>query len=297
MNDQAVIPTGGDGRALSQFEPKKARESHEVRKARINLAARLGNTEVLEKEIDAKLDDEEDAVQWWRVTVRGKGQRRNGNPNNVDPALFVEEAEKILGFDQQTVSKWAKKLQKRDEYREQCVRAARKKLLLDAADNHRAEGTGENEWYTPSLYIEAARMALGAIDLDPATSVKANETVKAERIFTMKDNGLAQPWRGRVWLNPPYAQPYIGQFVEKLCTEFTGGNLQSAVLLTHNYTDTEWFHRAVKDCQLICFTRGRIAFESPSGEKAAPTQGQAFFYYGGDADAFRTHFSRFGFIR
>jgi hypothetical protein len=30
-------------------------------------------------------------------------------------------------------------------------------------DNHRALGTGENEWYTPSKYIEAARKVLREI--------------------------------------------------------------------------------------------------------------------------------------
>ena len=29
------------------------------------------------------------------------------------------------------------------------------------ADNHRAEGTGENEWYTPPEYIEMAREVMG----------------------------------------------------------------------------------------------------------------------------------------
>jgi hypothetical protein len=67
-------------------------------------------------------------------------------------------------------------------------------------------------------------------------------------------------------------------------------------MLTHNYTDTEWFHIAVAGCAAWCGTRGRIAFESPEGEKAAPTQGQVFFYFGADIEAFAAEFSRHGFI-
>jgi hypothetical protein len=43
-------------------------------------------------------------------------------------------------------------------------------------DNHRARGTGENEWYTPAKYIDDARKVLGQIDLDPATSDSAGVT-------------------------------------------------------------------------------------------------------------------------
>ena len=62
------------------------------------------------------------------------------------------------------------------------------------------------EWYTPARYIEAARGVMGGIDLDPATSALANQTVRAARIFTREDDGLAHDWQGRVWLNPPYWQ-------------------------------------------------------------------------------------------
>ena len=50
--------------------------------------------------------------------------------------------------------------------------------------------SGKVEYYTPPRIIEAARRTMGRIDLDPASSVKANETVKAQHIFTAADNGL-----------------------------------------------------------------------------------------------------------
>lgn len=105
-------------------------------------------------------------------------------------------------------------------------------------------GTGDNEWYTPVRFIEAARAALGEIDLDPATCEFAQSRVRAERFFTVEDESLERPWHGRVFLNPPYAQPLIGQFVHKLVEEYKTERVTAAVMLTHNYTDAAWFHES-----------------------------------------------------
>src|SRR5262249_14864109 len=56
------------------------------------------------------------------------------------------------------------------------------------------------EWYTPKKYIEAVRDVLGGIDLDPASCERANEVVKAAKFYTATQNGLNEPWQGRVWL-------------------------------------------------------------------------------------------------
>lgn len=167
---------------------------------------------------------------------------------------------------------------------------------IKAAHNHRAQGTGENEWYTPAEYIEAAREVLDVINLDPATSETANRTVRAEQIFTRDDDSLSREWSGNIWMNPPYSQPHIQQFVEKLVEEYRSGRAKQAIALTHNYTDTAWFHHAATHCDAICFTRGRIAFVGPGGEKAAPTQGQAFFYFGEKTNTFKEKFSKIGFV-
>lgn len=166
----------------------------------------------------------------------------------------------------------------------------------EAAENHRAKGTGDNEWFTPAQYVAAARKVMGAIDLDPATHPVAQEAIQATEFFTREDDALSREWHGRVWLNPPYAQPLIGQFIDKLVSEIEAGRVKQAVLLTHNYTDTAWFHAAQAHAALICFTRGRIKFLDPDGEDCAPTQGQAFFYYGPRIDRFRREFVPFGFV-
>lgn len=165
-------------------------------------------------------------------------------------------------------------------------------------ENHRALGTGENEWYTPQDVLEDVRELFGGIGLDPASSEVAQAYVKAERHFTREDDALAQAWDANtVFLNPPYSRDLIGAFVKKLTGEFRANRFTEAILLTHNYTDTEWFHVAESEAAAICFTRGRIKFVSPDGELAAPTQGQAFFYYGPRVQEFQEAFGHRGFIR
>jgi phage N-6-adenine-methyltransferase len=158
------------------------------------------------------------------------------------------------------------------------------------------QGTGENEWYTPEIYIIAAREVLGGIDLDPATSEAAQSRIQATQFFTQGDDGLSKEWHGRVWLNPPYAQPLIADFIDKLLLEINCGHVTAAILLTHNYTDTAWFHSAASQAKAICFTRGRVKFEGPGGAVAAPTQGQAFSYFGKHAQKFSSCFRHFGFV-
>jgi ParB family chromosome partitioning protein len=137
---------------------------------------------------------------------------------------------------------------------------------------------------------------MGAINLDPASSARAQETIRADAFFGRDEDGLRQPWSGRVWLNPPYSQPEIRLFAEKAVAEVISGRVTECIVLTHNYTDTAWFHTLGSAASAICFPRGRIGFLSPDGRRAAPTQGQAFFYFGSQADRFADVFSQHGLI-
>lgn len=64
-----------------------------------------------------------------------------------------------------------------------------------------------NDWHTPARYIEATRIVLERIDLDPFSSEVANQTVKADRFLSESDNSLhPRHWSDRpitVWANPP----------------------------------------------------------------------------------------------
>jgi phage N-6-adenine-methyltransferase len=229
-----------------------------------------------------------------RGEVRNHGQRAVPRTSGNSPVAFSD-----LGISSQRASEMRRLAEVGPAAIEEAAQAANEageRLTRDAVFNHRAQGTGENEWYTPAEHIEAAREVLGEIDLDPASSIIANRTVRATRFFTLEDNGLEQEWHGRVWINPPYAQPYILHFAQKIAKEYSEGRTLEAIALTHNYTDTAWFHLLGTYAAAICFTRGRIGFLSPEGQKAAPTQGQAFFYFGPDPAKFSQVFTRFGLV-
>src|SRR5215471_8840751 len=124
-----------------------------------------------------------------------------------------------------------------------------------------------NEWYTPPLYVEAARAVLGGIDLDPASSDRANETVRAHTWFTLQENGLAQQWQGRVFLNPPYGwqdgESSAGIWAAKLLAEYDAGRVSAAVLLVNAVPGNSWFAPLWRFP--ICFTDHRISFIDAQG--------------------------------
>jgi len=157
--------------------------------------------------------------------------------------------------------------------------------------------SGNNEWYTPPEYIKAAVEVIGGIDLDPASNELANTVVGAAKFYTPQEDGLMHPWWGRVWLNPPYSQPLIAKFCEKLIGHVLLGDVSEACVLVNNATETEWFQNLARHASAICYPRGRVRFWSPSGSKASnPLQGQAVIYMGPRADRFCEVFSRFGFV-
>ena len=180
----------------------------------------------------------------------------------------------------------------------QAKRELKTQPVKDVADRikakpHVSKNTGCPEWYTPSEFIEAARKVMGKIDLDPASSEVAQETVKAETFFTASDDGLTKSWSGCVWLNPPYANGVVSKFTEKLAES----NVEQAVLLVNNATETSWFQDVAQHAAAIALPRGRIKFNDATGTpQNAPLQGQAFLYIGHRVEEFKSVFSSFGLV-
>ena len=129
---------------------------------------------------------------------------------------------------------------------------------------------------------------------DASNSI-ANARVQSTRYYSVEDNGLLWTWEGRIWLNPPYSQPEIGLFVEKL--EASLPTITSACVLTNNATETKWGQRLLRISHSACFLSSRVKFLTPEGSpKFTGLQGQMVCYIGNNPAAFAQHFQPYGLI-
>tara|TARA_B110000503_G_scaffold137368_1_gene221456 strand:- start:513 stop:1016 length:504 start_codon:yes stop_codon:yes gene_type:complete len=112
-------------------------------------------------------------------------------------------------------------------------------------------------WLTPPYVIEA----LGEFDLDPCASLDRPWDT-AKKHYTIEDDGLIQPWSGRVWCNPPYGKEMI-PFLEKMAAHDPGG-----IVLIFARTETKAFFEYVWGrADAVLFIKGRLRFYYPDGRE------------------------------
>lgn len=161
---------------------------------------------------------------------------------------------------------------------------------------HIGNASGENEWYTPAIYTDAAYDVMGSIDVDPASTEIANKFIKAKQYFTTQDDGRTKQWLGNVWMNPPYSQPLVTDFCNLLIEKLKSGEVKQACVLVNNATETSWYQNMLSVANTVCFIKGRVKFLGKEGSSGAPLQGQTILYFGENYRKFAEVFSRFGVI-
>ncbi|MCK5613894.1 hypothetical protein KAR91_69165 [Candidatus Pacearchaeota archaeon] len=168
--------------------------------------------------------------------------------------------------------------------------------VLKAINVHVGRNSGENEWYTPQEYIDAARLVMGSIDCDPATTKEVNKRIKAKKIYTLEDSGLSVEcdWRGNIWMNPPYKQPAMSQFCSIFVERYERNETRQGIILINNVTETDAGQLLLKTCSAVCFPSERVKFLDIDGKPGAPLQGQMLIYVGKWWAKFHEVFSEFG---
>jgi hypothetical protein len=108
-----------------------------------------------------------------------------------------------------------------------------------------------DEWFTPPSIFDALGLMF---DLDPC-SPGPGHWVPARMIYTKEDDGLAQPWFGLVFMNPPFGDryghvPWLRKFLDH-------GN---GIAIVRAYTSSSWWHENMHRAEMLCFPRGKTKF-------------------------------------
>ena len=125
---------------------------------------------------------------------------------------------------------------------------------------------GDTEvWLTPPDILAA----LGSFDLDPCAAPEPRPWATADRHIVRAQDGLTQPWHGRVWLNPPYGGPaIIGPWMRRMADHGQGIALIFARTETAVFFETVWSRASA-----LLFLRGRLHFHRPDGTRADHNSG------------------------
>lgn len=226
----------------------------------------------------------------------GRSDREFSDDQNDQPKITSERLAKENNVSAPTVRRYAKDSEFFDDLSEKEPDTAKKvwsgeEKLSTVKKAHVSHNSGNNEWYTPLQYVDSARVVMGSIDLDPATSESVNEKINAKNYYTKENDGLGKEWFGNIWLNPPYENGLVSEFIEKICHE----EYKQAVVLVNNATETKWGSMALKNCNAVCFHTGRIRFISIDGQvKESPLQGQMILYFGDNVYEFISEFKQYG---
>ncbi len=279
----------------TNFKPGEPKESDAKADAVIEYAKKVRDWPLLLEAVEQKMDELEGLIRWWKEKVRSPGKHLKISEQGF---LTVPQAEHLTGFSDGQISRIGKRLKDRNAFRLALFGAAYKKAMAEseAPANYSSES---NEWYTPAVYLQSIRDFFGEIDLDPASNAIANEAVQAKDIYTANDNGLALPWNGRIFVNPPYGtengQSLAGQFCAKAIQEHAAGNASEIIILVNSVHSQKW--QAPLYDYAICFVDHRIKFvNGDGGENENPTFQNIFIYLGSRKNDFAASFSRFGYV-
>ena len=150
-----------------------------------------------------------------------------------------------------------------------------------------------HERYTPSQLVDAVRLVLGEIDLDPASSREANKVVNAKSFFTKRTNGLKKRWHGRVFLNPPFDD--WPTWVAKLDGEIAAGRVKQAVVI--GPANISAFRLLLARGGLLAVPDERPKYYNPHDDRLIdPPFGSLICYVGGNGKRFLAVFGASGMI-
>lgn len=177
------------------------------------------------------------------------------------------------------------------------------------------------DWPTPKHVLDRVIATMGGIDLDPCSNAQAIVPALVRVMLdsphkspccdlepeldgtciecgcaTIRGDGLALEWAGRVYVNPPYGQKHNRAWCEKIASEAKRG-CEIVALVPSSCGSKWWLPYRPKSgggqSDGVCFYDRRITFHGASAPAAFDC---AAVYYGPRPLSFRDAFATAGWV-
>lgn len=154
---------------------------------------------------------------------------------------------------------------------------------------------GVQDYFTPPEIVDAAREAMGGIDLDAASHPLANRTHKIPDYFHTGRSAFHNDWYGRVWLNPPYGNN--APWFERILHFVEAGTVEQLCMLSPMWAFQTRIARPVMEAAsgLILFSPTPKFWGNKDPDKTGRNDPHGVIYIGSDGSRFHQAFARFGF--
>ena len=133
-----------------------------------------------------------------------------------------------------------------------------------------AAGVGSEVAVLQPLVVLAGRkrQRVHAIGHDDEARLFASEELLDDHARARGEDGFQLPWKGTVWLNPPYSSTY--SWVNRLLLEADDGNVNGFVTLTFARTGASWAQRLMERSTVrVLFLSKRVRFIPGDGQHAS----------------------------
>ena len=147
----------------------------------------------------------------------------------------------------------------------------KRRLVAGERAAARTTAAGDCDWTTPEDIMSMARRLLDRVDLDPASSIEAQKSIKAVRFLTPKDDALkpatswGKPNEGlHVFLHPPRGEK-APPFASRLLQELKSGAVRKACWLGSAAVEELWFR------DLVWKSTAVVTLNEPLGKRASGT--------------------------
>lgn len=157
-----------------------------------------------------------------------------------------------------------------------------------------AQKAGVQDYFTPPEIVDAARQAMGGIDLDAASHPLANRMHKIGDYFHTGRSAFDNDWYGRVWLNPPYGNN--APWFERIQRFIDSGEVEQLCMLSPMWAFQTRIARPVMEraSGLTLLSPTPKFWGNKDPDKVGANHPHGVIYVGPDSHGFHRAFAPFG---